>query len=74
MEAVISVGDAAEVVIALCSIASLYIGLHNKGQIEKVEKATNSMKDALVAGAGREGITEGLRQAAEAVSTSSTAV
>lgn len=33
----------------------------NAGNIEKIEKATNSMKDALVAGAGREGFTAGMR-------------
>jgi hypothetical protein len=30
-----------------------------------IEKATNSMKDALIESASREGITEGKRQAAE---------
>jgi hypothetical protein len=59
---VVNVNDIAQVVIAVTSVASLLVGLHNRRQIAVVETATNSMKDALIAGATREGTAAGLAQ------------
>lgn len=60
----VSVTSLADVVIAITSVISLVIALRNRGKILQIELATNSMKDALVKGAGREGVIEGLRQGA----------
>lgn len=56
-------------IIALANLATAYLAYRNHGAIKgvkedvaTVEKATNSMKDALIAGAGREGETKGFAE------------
>lgn len=53
----------------ISSVASLIVALRASDkveavavQVEEVRHATNSMKDALVAGASREGVTKGIKQ------------
>jgi hypothetical protein len=55
----VTINDIANIVVAAASVGSLLIGIRNKTQIDKVEIATNSMKDALILGAGREGMIAG---------------
>jgi len=48
--------------VALINAYTAYKVHHSATDIRKVEKATNSMKDALVTAAGKAGFTEGLAE------------
>jgi hypothetical protein len=45
----------------LTALAGLIVSLRNAKRIEEVHVATDGMKDALVAGAGREGHAKGVK-------------
>lgn len=48
--------------VTLASIASLIIAIRNDKKVEAIHKATNSMKDALVASTDKEAFARGLKQ------------
>lgn len=51
----------AQIPLLVAAIVNYLKQQQNAKNIEKIEKATNSMKDALVAGAGREGFDAGVK-------------
>lgn len=58
-------GEAAQIITALAALGSVVMGWWNNRKIEQVHKATNSMKDELVASVRDASLAKGLKQGRE---------
>ncbi len=60
-----SAGEAAQVITAIAAVAAVMVSIYNAFRIQQVHKATNSMKDELVAVTRKDALAEGLKQGRE---------
>ncbi len=57
-----SPGEVSQVITAVASVGAVLVSLYNAVRIQQVHKATNSMKDELVAVTRKDALAEGLKQ------------